>query len=125
MWAVSSMLQLLSPWQEPGTHYKGGWVDLRANLDSNENLILTGIWYLDHSALASYYTNCAIPAPNHDSRKPTTSVFHLIPFHYATQNNFIGKFITCQSIFNIQRKLLEYDSLLLINIYEVQNSSIS
>lgn len=54
-------------------------------------------------------TNCAILAPTHNSRKPTINVFHLIPFHCATQN-FIWKFITCQRVFNIQRKSLEYGS---------------
>jgi hypothetical protein len=51
-------------------------------------------------AATSHYTNYAIPAPTHQSRKPKISVFHSLPFHYAKQNNFLGKFITCQTVFN-------------------------
>ena len=31
------------PWEGPGTHCTGGWVDIRASLDSMENLTLAGI----------------------------------------------------------------------------------
>jgi hypothetical protein len=49
-WVVNATPMPLYPRQRPGTHCVGGWVGLRAGLDSAENLAPTGIRSPDRPA---------------------------------------------------------------------------
>jgi hypothetical protein len=49
--------------RSPGTHWIGGWVDLRAGLDDLEKRKFLTLPGLELQPVASCYTDYAIPAP--------------------------------------------------------------
>jgi hypothetical protein len=67
-WSASRTGRFI-PWERArGTHWRGGWMDHRAGLDNVENrTFLTLPDSNSHptvvQAVASRYTDCAIPAP--------------------------------------------------------------
>jgi hypothetical protein len=68
-WSTSRPGRFTSGKRAPGTHWIGGWVDLRAALDDLEKrkfLTLPGLELrpLGRPAVASRYTDYAIPAHN-------------------------------------------------------------